>query len=527
MKEEHPEKRDDFLSDELIGASVGPSTEPRRDCPFCPTIFCDVPQMQKHIAFHLERLALVALPPEDDSFDDGECSVQSGDSRQPLMGGRQRSLERDFVPERGLFVYPINTSEPNCILDVCQISCQVLSIGSWDRLKNDTEDLIVFYSKTNSTMIYYLSTDKAEYKIEYDLGTVQDIFIDPYSLILSLTRGPKFLARGKAKSESFHECCDFTENLQASSSLKHYFYGNEKHFPIQIERFRLFWSFIYRDQVPPTSELQGKDQPALYRQTESISNILEERYSSEDKINVDWWLVGCIDDRLGIDRELQASSMRMLSTEPDYGRGIGNPDTWLDSKEFSLAEQVSSSRYASQTKELVAQSEVSILPSQKVPKDLLLSKLEDGISPVCAFCHSPGMFRCQCEHRYQLHEMNQAEQKIFEPIKLSTRNWVRGCAEKYVLKEFRSRVEDIKPGENTMSHRQDDIDRDEELREESNRVWGECFQHHANLMEYFFAIVDIGLPKDDEDVVRNPHFAWAMPDGHARAETELEVSESG
>lgn len=113
MKEYHPQKHNDFLSDELISAAVGPSTEPRRDCPFCPAIFSDVPQMQKHIAFHLERLALVALPPEDNNSDDGEYSVQSEDSRQPLMRGRERSLNRDFIPEKGLFTELKNNYKAN------------------------------------------------------------------------------------------------------------------------------------------------------------------------------------------------------------------------------------------------------------------------------------------------------------------------------------------------------------------------------------------------------------------------------
>lgn len=101
LKRHHPERHTDVPSNELISAAVGPSAEPRRDCPFCPTVFSDMMQMQKHITFHLERLALVALPPEDTNSDDGEYSVQSEDSHEPLLRGRQRSLGRDFS-EKGL-----------------------------------------------------------------------------------------------------------------------------------------------------------------------------------------------------------------------------------------------------------------------------------------------------------------------------------------------------------------------------------------------------------------------------------------
>lgn len=50
------------LAPEMIASVIGPSTRPGRSCPFCKTGFTNVQDMQEHVAGHLERSSLLALP---------------------------------------------------------------------------------------------------------------------------------------------------------------------------------------------------------------------------------------------------------------------------------------------------------------------------------------------------------------------------------------------------------------------------------------------------------------------------------
>lgn len=386
-----------------------------------------------------------------------------------------------------------------------------MNIGDWAHVKSNVHDLIVFYSKTHSTMTYYLSTDQAEYKIEYDLRSIEDMETDTSVVTLTLNSFPKFSTRRKDNPGNFYECGDFTEHSEASHNLTHSLYSQEKALPIQIEKFRRCLQLMYRDQPVSMPAFPENGQTDTYEHTDSISNILERRYLSEDKIDVDMWLASSINDRVSSDIEIPFAAYGM-PMEKDYldVSSIGNPDTWLDSDEFSLAEQLSSLLCTSQP---LAQSGNNsfIVPSQDFSKEVNPYQSR-GLTPSCAFCHAPGLIHCNCESTYLEHEVDRAEQRVFKPVTLGIREWVRSRAERHVLKEFRSRVEDISL--------------DEILQKEYSRVWAEWYGHCPNLMEYFFAIVDIGLPEDDAEVMRNPQLALAIPADQETGENELEISES-
>lgn len=69
-----------------------------RDCPFCPSGFSDIAQMQSHLIFHLERLAQLALHSGPKTSDDTE-SGHSSQSHQGQLRGRKDSIFRDFDAE--------------------------------------------------------------------------------------------------------------------------------------------------------------------------------------------------------------------------------------------------------------------------------------------------------------------------------------------------------------------------------------------------------------------------------------------
>jgi hypothetical protein len=103
----HHESRGERLPKD---ADVDPSSTPHRDCPFCPTRFFDSHKSQTHIAFHLERIALLALPGSA-AESDGQVSPDSSLSREVKRQGRQDSLCHDF--EGGHLDFTEGTQEPH------------------------------------------------------------------------------------------------------------------------------------------------------------------------------------------------------------------------------------------------------------------------------------------------------------------------------------------------------------------------------------------------------------------------------
>lgn len=69
LETNHPEAPGIESTPELLAAAASPSSQPGRDCPFCPSAFTDVDHMRKHILYHLEKLALLALPTVEGAAD--------------------------------------------------------------------------------------------------------------------------------------------------------------------------------------------------------------------------------------------------------------------------------------------------------------------------------------------------------------------------------------------------------------------------------------------------------------------------
>lgn len=79
---------------EMVAAVVSSSAQPHRDCPFCPIAFVDVPTMQKHVRYHLERLAMYALPDVDEQEGGELVSGNSSDSRRPMDNHSDSSRDK-------------------------------------------------------------------------------------------------------------------------------------------------------------------------------------------------------------------------------------------------------------------------------------------------------------------------------------------------------------------------------------------------------------------------------------------------
>lgn len=89
---------------EMAAEVVGASSKPHRDCPLCPSAFTNVPTMQKHIRYHLERLALYVLLDTHNERDGKALPARSSDSHEVAKNcGRKDSIGLDFDEDRQAF----------------------------------------------------------------------------------------------------------------------------------------------------------------------------------------------------------------------------------------------------------------------------------------------------------------------------------------------------------------------------------------------------------------------------------------
>lgn len=105
LKTNHPEAPEVEFTPELLAAVASPSSQPGRDCPFCPSAFTDVPHMRKHLLYHLEKLALLSLPTAEDAADIGLGDDSEGSNKAFGQRGRVNSIAMDFTDaERASFL---------------------------------------------------------------------------------------------------------------------------------------------------------------------------------------------------------------------------------------------------------------------------------------------------------------------------------------------------------------------------------------------------------------------------------------
>ena len=89
LQEEH-QHEEQLQSSQLLKAGESTSVLPDRPCPFCQVELSSAAALQDHIAFHLERIALFALPRstgvEDESFEGGSWSGQAAGQNDSSRG---------------------------------------------------------------------------------------------------------------------------------------------------------------------------------------------------------------------------------------------------------------------------------------------------------------------------------------------------------------------------------------------------------------------------------------------------------
>lgn len=137
LKQNYEEAKTADFSVELLSSVVGPSTKLQRGCPFCPIDVNSLTEMQKHLAFHMERLALLALPRDKGNKDSDKGSNLSYESHEAQQRGRKISVRQDFGDEE-YFITHENTSEDDDLINE-ETRPVPLTEGSLE--KNDLPDL--------------------------------------------------------------------------------------------------------------------------------------------------------------------------------------------------------------------------------------------------------------------------------------------------------------------------------------------------------------------------------------------------
>ncbi|RYO85780.1 hypothetical protein DL766_008083 [Monosporascus sp. MC13-8B] len=141
------------------------------------------------------------------------------------------------------------------------------------------------------------------------------------------------------------------------------------------------------------------------------------------------------------------------------------------------------------------------------------------MDPDCAICHAPANLACDCEAKGLEVAVRQAENRMMQSIYNDIRSWVRGHAQDYILEYFRLLTERRKaqhsahlerltahayhyyhapPHPNEISQAQATLKRgiDED--------WQASVQRYPEVLEYFYSLVELTLPGDDESAVKDP-----------------------
>ena len=99
MRKYHAESVDQMLSSELLKSQESVSQECDRPCPFCQRDFERPHDMQRHLAGHLEIIALLSLPNLDDIDNHSEAGkVESNEANRNYVESKADDFDRTVPP---------------------------------------------------------------------------------------------------------------------------------------------------------------------------------------------------------------------------------------------------------------------------------------------------------------------------------------------------------------------------------------------------------------------------------------------
>ncbi|KAI1183117.1 hypothetical protein F5B17DRAFT_152875 [Nemania serpens] len=141
------------------------------------------------------------------------------------------------------------------------------------------------------------------------------------------------------------------------------------------------------------------------------------------------------------------------------------------------------------------------------------------MDPDCAICHAPATHACDCEAKGLEAAVQQAELRMMQSIYTEIRSWVRAHAQDYILEYFRLLTERRKTSHNEQMERltasayhyyhapphPSEIQAAQaNLKRGIDEDWQSSVQRYPEVLEYFFGLVELQLPPDDDPAVKDP-----------------------
>ncbi|KAI8633396.1 hypothetical protein F5Y19DRAFT_471668 [Xylariaceae sp. FL1651] len=141
------------------------------------------------------------------------------------------------------------------------------------------------------------------------------------------------------------------------------------------------------------------------------------------------------------------------------------------------------------------------------------------MDPDCAICHAPANHACDCESKGLETAVRQAEARMMQSVYHDIRTWVRAHAQDYILEYFRLLTERRKAAHaqhlerltshayhyyHAPPHPNEIAAAQATLKRGIDEDWQSSVQRYPEVLEYFFSLVEMTLPSDDEPAVKDP-----------------------
>ncbi|KAI1633961.1 hypothetical protein F4809DRAFT_643902 [Biscogniauxia mediterranea] len=141
------------------------------------------------------------------------------------------------------------------------------------------------------------------------------------------------------------------------------------------------------------------------------------------------------------------------------------------------------------------------------------------MDPDCAICHAPANLACDCEAKGLEVAVRQAESRMMQSVYNDIRSWVRAHAQDYILEYFRLLTERRKAAHTSHlerltahayhyfhapPHPNEIAAAQATLKRGIDEDWQSSVQRYPEVLEYFYSLVELTLPPDDEPTVKDP-----------------------
>ncbi|KAI0421068.1 hypothetical protein F5X98DRAFT_290963 [Xylaria grammica] len=141
------------------------------------------------------------------------------------------------------------------------------------------------------------------------------------------------------------------------------------------------------------------------------------------------------------------------------------------------------------------------------------------MDPDCAICHAPATHACDCEAKGLEHAVQQAEHRMMQSVYNEIRSWVRAHAQDYILEYFRLLTERRKAAHNqhmtqltqtayqyyrSPPHPSEIQAAQATLKRGIDEDWQSSVQRYPEVLEYFFGLVEMNLPSEEDAAIKDP-----------------------